>query len=97
TLLKRTADRMFGDSYHFSVLAAGRSQIPMATMAATMGGHVRVGLEDNLYIGKGQLATSNAQQVTLIRQIVERLGRDIATPDEARQMLGLKGRDKVGF
>ncbi|MBC7477176.1 MAG: 3-keto-5-aminohexanoate cleavage protein, partial [Pseudorhodobacter sp.] len=97
TLLKRTADRMFGDSYHFSVLAAGRAQIPMATMAATMGGHVRVGLEDNLYIGKGQLATSNAQQVTLIRQIVERLGRDIATPDEARQMLGLKGRDKVGF
>lgn len=97
TLLKRTADRMFGDSYHFSVLAAGRAQIPMATMAATMGGHVRVGLEDNLYIGKGKLATSNAQQVTLIRQIVERLGRDIATPDEARQMLGLKGRDKVGF
>ena len=97
TLLKRTADRMFGDSYHFSVLAAGRSQIPMATMAATMGGHVRVGLEDNLYIGKGQLATSNAQQVTLIRQIVERLGRDIATADDARQMLGLKGRDKVGF
>ncbi len=97
TLLKRTADRLFGDSYHFSVLAAGRAQIAMATMAATMGGHVRVGLEDNLYIGKGQLAESNAQQVTLIREIVERLGREVATPDEARQMLNLKGRDKVAF
>ena len=97
TLLKRTADRLFGDNYQFSVLAAGRAQIPMATMAATMGGHVRVGLEDNLYIAKGQLATSNAQQVTLIREIVERLGRQIATPDEARAMLHLKGRDKVGF
>ncbi|MEO8244476.1 MAG: 3-keto-5-aminohexanoate cleavage protein [bacterium] len=97
TLLKRTADRLFGDSYQFSVLAAGRNQIPMATMSAAMGGHVRVGLEDNLYIGKGQLAQSNAQQVTLIREIVERLGRDIATPDEARQMLQLKGRDKVSF
>ena len=97
TLLKRTADRLFGDNYQFSVLAAGRAQIPMATMAATMGGHVRVGLEDNLYIVKGQLATSNAQQVTLIREIVERLGRQIATPDEARAMLHLKGRDKVGF
>jgi len=97
TLLKRTADRMFGDTYQFSVLAAGRAQIPMATMAATMGGHVRVGLEDNLYIGKGQLAHSNAQQVTLIREIVTRLGRDVATPDEARQILHLKGRDKVAF
>ena len=97
TLLKRTADRLFGDTYQFSVLAAGRSQIPMATMAATMGGHVRVGLEDNLYIGKGQLATSNAQQVTLIREIAERLGRTVATPDEARAILNLKGRDKVGF
>ena len=97
TLLKRTADRIFGDTYHFSVLAAGRAQIPMATMAAAMGGHVRVGLEDNLYIGKGQLATSNAQQVSLIRGIVEGLGREVATPDEARAMLGLKGREKVGF
>ena len=97
TLLKRTADRLFGDTYQFSVLAAGRSQIPMATMAAAMGGHVRVGLEDNLYIGKGQLATSNAQQVTLIREIAERLGRTVATPDEARAILNLKGRDKVGF
>ena len=97
TLLKRTADRMFGDSYQFSVLAAGRAQIAMATMSATMGGHVRVGLEDNLYIGKGELARSNAQQVTLIRDIVERLGREVATPDEARAILHLKGADKVGF
>jgi uncharacterized protein (DUF849 family) len=95
TLLKRTADRLFGDTYQFSVLAAGRAQIPMATMAAAMGGNVRVGLEDNLYIAKGQLAHSNAQQVTLIREIVERLGRTIATPDEARAMLALKGRDKT--
>ena len=97
TLLKRSADRLFGDTYQFSVLAAGRAQIPMATMAAAMGGHVRVGLEDNLYLSKGVLAQSNAQQVTLIREIVERLGRDIATPDEARAILHLKGRDKVGF
>ena len=97
TLLKRTADRMFADSYQFSVLAAGRAQIAMATMSAAMGGHVRVGLEDNLYIAKGQLAHSNAQQVTLIREIVERLGRTVATPDEARQILHLKGRDKVAF
>lgn len=97
TLLKRTADRLFGDNYQFSVLAAGRAQIPMGTMSAAMGGHVRVGLEDNLYLSKGVLAESNAQQVTLIREIVERLGRDVATPDEARAMLGLKGRDKVAF
>ena len=96
-LLKRTADRLFGDSYQFSVLAAGRAQIPMATMSAAMGGHVRVGLEDNLYIGKGRLAESNAQQVTLIREIVERLGREVASPDEARAILHLKGRHKVAF
>ena len=97
TLLKRTADRLFDESYQFSVLAAGRAQIPMATMAAAMGGHVRVGLEDNLYISKGVLAKSNAEQVDLIGEIVTRLGRTIATPDEARAMLGLKGRDKVAF
>jgi uncharacterized protein (DUF849 family) len=97
TLMKRQADRLFGDSYQFSVLAAGRAQIPMATMAATMGGHVRVGLEDNLYLSKGVLAESNAAQVTLIREIVERLGRSIATPDEARAILHLKGPQKVGF
>ncbi len=97
TLMKRQADRLFGDSYQFSVLAAGRAQIPMATMAAAMGGHVRVGLEDNLYLAKGVLAESNAAQVSLIREIVERLGRTIATPDEARAILHLKGRDKVAF
>lgn len=97
TLLKRTADRMFGDGYQFSVLAAGRMQIPMATMAAAMGGHVRVGLEDNLYAAKGVLATSNAQQVRQIRSIVEGLGRTIATPAEARAILGLKGTEKVMF
>lgn len=97
TLLKRTADRMFGDSYQFSVLAAGRMQIPMATIAAAMGGHVRVGLEDNLYASKGVLATSNAQQVQQIRGIVEGLGRSVATPAEARAILGLKGADKVTF
>ena len=97
TLLKRTADRLFDESYQFSVLAAGRAQIPMATMAAAMGGHVRVGLEDNLYISKRVLAKSNAEQVDLIGEIVTRLGRTIATPDEARAMLRLKGRDKVAF
>ena len=97
TLLKRSADRLFGDTYQFSVLAAGRAQIPMATLSAAMGGHVRVGLEDNLYLAKGVLATSNASQVTLIREIVTRLGREVATPAEARTMLGLKGADQVAF
>lgn len=97
THLKRTADRLFGSDYMFSVLAAGRMQVPMATIAAAMGGHVRVGLEDSLYIGKGQLAKSNAEQVRLIRGIVEGLGREVATPDDVRAMLGLKGKEKVGF
>ncbi|NBZ88630.1 3-keto-5-aminohexanoate cleavage protein [Stagnihabitans tardus] len=96
-LMKRQADRLFGEDYLFSVLAAGRQQIPMATMAASMGGHVRVGLEDNLYLAKGVLAPSNAAQVTLIREIVERLGRTPATPEEARAMLGLKGASEVAF
>lgn len=96
-LMKRTADRLFGQDYQFSVLAAGRMQIPMATMAAAMGGHVRVGLEDNLYAAKGVLAQSNAQQVAQIRGIVEGLGRVVATPDEARAMLGLKGAGGVAF
>lgn len=96
-LLKQTADRLFGDGYMFSVLAAGRAQVPMATMAATMGGHVRVGLEDNLYLDKGVLAKSNAEQVARIREIVERLGRVVASPAEARAMLGLKGAEKVAF
>lgn len=96
-LLKRTADRMFGDQYQFSVLAAGRMQVPMATISAAMGGHVRVGLEDNLYLSKGVLAQSNADQVRLIRGIVEGLGREVASPDEARAMLGLKGVAGVAF
>lgn len=96
-LLKRTADRMFGEDYQFSVLAAGRMQIPMATMAAAMGGHVRVGLEDNLYRAKGVLAESNAAQVRQIRGIVEGLGREVASPGEARAMLGLKGAAEVAF
>ncbi|MDP5084741.1 MAG: 3-keto-5-aminohexanoate cleavage protein [Yoonia sp.] len=96
THLVRTADRLFGDDYLFSVLAAGRMQIPMATMAAAMGGHVRVGLEDNLYLDKGVLAPSNAAQVSRIRTIVEGLGREVATPAEARAMLHLKGRAGVG-
>lgn len=96
-LLKRTADRLFGNDYLFSVLAAGRSQIPMASMAAAMGGHVRVGLEDNLYLSKGVLAQSNAQQVEKIRAIVEGMGRSVATPSEARAMLGLKGAAEVAF
>ena len=96
-LLKRTADRLFGTGYQFSVLAAGRAQVPMATMAAAMGGHVRVGLEDNLYLSKGVLARSNAEQVRVIRGIVERLGRDVASPDEVRVLLGLKGAAAVAF
>ncbi len=96
-LMKRTADRLFGDQYLFSVLAAGRHQIPMATIAAAMGGHVRVGLEDNLYISKGVLAHSNAQQVAQIRTIVEGLGRTVATPAQARALLGLKGAARVAF
>lgn len=94
-LMKRTADRLFGQGYQFSVLAAGRMQMPMAAMAAAMGGHVRVGLEDNLYAAKGVLAQSNAQLVAQIRGIVEGLGRVVATPDEARTMLALKGANGV--
>jgi uncharacterized protein (DUF849 family) len=95
--MKETADRLFGDDYHWSVLAAGRAQIPFATQAAMMGGNVRVGLEDSLYISRGKLAESNAEQVAKIRRIVEELGHAIATPTEARAMLALKGGDNVGF
>jgi uncharacterized protein (DUF849 family) len=95
--MKQTADRLFGDDYQWSVLAAGRSQMPFATQAAMMGGNVRVGLEDSLFIGRGQLATSNAEQVGKIRKILEELGHEIATPDEARKMLDLKGADLVKF
>jgi 3,5-dioxohexanoate:acetyl-CoA acetone transferase len=94
---RRTADRLFGDDYVWSVLAAGRHQMSFCTNAAMLGGSVRVGLEDSLYIGKGQMAESNAQQVAKIRRIVEELSLDIATPDEARGMLALKGGDNVGF
>ena len=93
--LKAIADKLFGDTYQWSVLGAGRHQIPLVTQAALMGGNVRVGLEDSLSIGPGKLATSNAEQVRLIRGILERLGHEIATPAEARQMLGLKGRETV--
>ena len=95
--MKTIADKLFGQDYLFSVLAAGRHQIPLVTMAAAMGGHVRVGLEDSLMISRGVLARSNAEQVRKIRRIVEELGREVASPAEARAMLGLKGADRVAF
>jgi len=96
--MRTTADRLFGrDGYRFSVLGAGRHQLPLVTMAAIMGGNVRVGLEDSLYIGKGKLATSCAEQVVKIRGILEALSLEIATPDEARAMLGLKGSDATAI
>ena len=95
--MKRTADRLFGDNYRWSVLAAGAAQMKVAAMAASMGGHVRVGLEDSLWLGRGELAPSNAAQVTRVRQIIEGLGLTVATPEEARAILSLKGADAVGF
>ena len=95
--MKRTADRLFGDNYRWSVLGAGRNQLNIAAMAAAMGGHVRVGLEDNLWAGKGRLAETNAQQVRAARQIIEGLGLSVATPEEARALLALKGGDRVNF
>jgi uncharacterized protein (DUF849 family) len=95
--MRRTADKLFGDAYEWSVLAAGRHQMPMATMAATMGGNVRVGLEDSVYIAKGKLATSNAEQVAKIRRILGELSLEIATPAEARARLALKGVAGVKF
>lgn len=95
--MKRTADRLFGDNYTWSALGAGRHQMPIAAMAAAMGGNVRVGLEDSLYLGAGKLAESNAAQVRQVRKIIEGLGLEIATPDEARAILSLKGGDQVGF
>ena len=95
--MKRTADRLFGDDYIWSVLAAGRFQIPFVTQAAMMGGNVRVGLEDSIYLSKGVLAKSNAEQVIKIKKILEELGMQIATPDETRSILGLKGKDLVNF
>ena len=93
--MKRIADKLFGDSYQWSVLGAGRHQMPLVTQAALMGGHVRVGLEDSLTLGPGRLATSNAEQVTTIRRTLEGLGMEIATPAQARALLGLKGRARV--
>ena len=95
--MRRTADRLFGPDYQWSILAAGRHQMGLCTMGAMMGGNVRVGMEDSIYVGKGELAKSNADQVKKIRHILETLFLDIATPDEARQILQLKGGDKVGF
>lgn len=95
--MRRTAERLFGNDYYWSVLGAGRSQIPLATLSATMGGNVRVGLEDSLWDGPGRLATGNAQQVQRIVDILKGLNLEIATPDETRAMLQLKGRNAVGF
>ncbi|HZP87327.1 MAG TPA: 3-keto-5-aminohexanoate cleavage protein [Burkholderiales bacterium] len=95
--MKRTADRLFGDQYLWSVLGAGRNQMYIATMSAVMGGNVRVGLEDSLWLGKGQLAKTNADQVAKIRRILEELGLEIATPDDARELLKLKGGSNVNF
>ena len=94
---KRIADKLFGADYQWSVMASGRHQIPFTTMGALNGAHVRVGLEDSLYAGKGRLATSNAEQVRLLRQILEALSLEIATPAEARSILALKGSDNVRF
>lgn len=95
--MKRTADKLFGDNYQWSVIGAGGQQMKLAAVAAQMGGHVRVGLEDSLFIERGKLATSNAQQVEKVGRILKEQGNQIATPDEARAMLGLKGADKVTF
>lgn len=95
--MKRTADRLFGDNYHWSILGAGRNQMPLVAMAAAQGGHVRVGLEDSLWGGKDKLSQSNAEQVRQARAIIEGLGLEIATPDEARSILALKGQENVAF
>lgn len=95
--MKRTADRLFGDQYYWSILGAGRNQIPLATMGAAMGANVRVGMEDSLWCGPGKLAESNAEQVTKMRQVLEGMSLEVATPDEAREILQLKGGDKVAF
>lgn len=95
--MRRTADRLFGDQYQWSILGAGKGQIALASIGAAMGSHVRVGLEDSLWIGPGQLAKSSAEQVTRIRTVLEALNLEVATPAEARNLLGLKGADKVAF
>ena len=95
--MRRIADKLFGDGYHWSILAAGRHQMALCTLGATMGANVRVGLEDSIYVGKGELAKSNADQVARIRTILEALSLEVATPAEARAMLALKGGDQVAF
>jgi uncharacterized protein (DUF849 family) len=95
--MRHIADKLFGDDYLLSVLAVGKDQMKFLTMSAAMGGNVRVGLEDSLYIGKGELSKGSAEQVSRIRTIIEALGMEVASPDEARQMLDLKGGDQVGF
>jgi uncharacterized protein (DUF849 family) len=95
--MRRTADRLLGDAYRWSVLGAGASQLRIAAQSAALGGNIRVGLEDSLWAGKGKLAKSNAEQVLLARKIIEGLGMEVATPDEAREILSLKGGDKVAF
>jgi len=95
--MKKTADKLFGKDYRWSVLAAGGAQMPLGTTATQMGGNVRVGLEDSLFISRGELAKSNAQQVAKIRRLIEDLGCEIASPDEAREILELKGGDRVNF
>ena len=95
--MRRTADRLFGDAYQWSILGAGRNQIPLATIGAAMGANVRVGLEDSLWAGPGTLAKSNAEQVRLIRQVLEGMSLEVASPADARDMLALKGGDAVGF
>ncbi len=95
--MKRTADRLFGDQYQWSVLGAGRHQLPITAMAVSMGGNLRVGLEDSLWLGPGQFAKSNADQVRAARMIIEGLGLEVATPEDAREVLQLKGADKVNF
>lgn len=95
--MRRTADRLFGEDYRWSVLGAGRHQMPIAMQSVLLGGNLRVGLEDSLYAGRGRLAKSNAEQVRLAREMVEHMGFEIATPDEAREILNLKGGDKVDF
>ena len=96
-MMKRTADRLFGNEYHWSVLGAGRNQMPVAAQAAAMGGNVRVGMEDSLWAGPGRLAQSNAEQVANVRKIIEGLGLEIASSADAREVLKLKGGDKVAF
>jgi uncharacterized protein (DUF849 family) len=93
--MRRTADRLFGDQYQWSVLGAGRNQLAIATQSLALGGNVRVGLEDSLWIGAGRLAESNAEQVRAIRKVIEGLGLEVATPDDARQLLQLKGASQV--